>query len=217
MPTKLFLPLTRSKVASQPFYVETEARAADTGLMVAVTTYRSNSEFLGFHGGAQIYLLDQTGKKIAQSGIEVHGVDGRIGDSVRQIEWRYNFDPSAVTAAASIAVAHTWDPQWLAGLEGAWQFIQEVSEWLKKEEKGEADTGERTEANPTNDPWQKMSEFLQAAPGVAAAVVEEAAAAAAGITNRTSALETCCLVNRQERRLDPIPTAVGSGNVRIAH
>jgi hypothetical protein len=163
MPTAFVLPKTRTQVSEMPWYVETEARVAQDGRMVAVTTYRSDSDLDGFKGGAQIFLIDAQGRPIAASNVEIHGVDGRIGDSVRQIQWEDQFDPAAVANAVNVGVAQTWNPSLLGEIvtDAALGFEAILKELLK-EHSGGGGSGDPTSDDPSSPPWNQMQDFLKA-------------------------------------------------------
>src|SRR5690349_24817056 len=92
----------------------TDARLlGDQGLLVAKTRTQSTVLLGGFHGAAQVVLLDANQKVLAGgiSEMQTFGVDGRlIGVSDRTDVWTYQFDPQVSRQAVSLGVLHTWNP-----------------------------------------------------------------------------------------------------------
>ncbi|WP_428957315.1 PLAT/LH2 domain-containing protein [Streptomyces sp. cg35] len=137
----VFLPL------SEGHLMWTDARLErDTGFLLAKTRIQSVVKLAGFHGAAQVVLLNAHQEVLARSDMHTWGVDGVwIGTNDRTEVWSHSFDPDTVRQATALGVLHTWDPQWLSSINNtiAWtgRVWNAVKEWFESEGKGGGDTG----------------------------------------------------------------------------
>lgn len=144
-----------------PHYIETTARLADNGLMVA-QSHTWNHNWLGqFCGTAVVALIDATGNQISPpSDPQTFCVNGTLGGPCERTDtWTWHFAPDQVANARGLAVYHTGSANLLAGIwpfvESVWEFIQ----WLLSSQQGQGGTGGQDTSVPDEWPWNAYADF----------------------------------------------------------
>lgn len=155
----VFLPL------SEGHLMWTDARLErDTGFLLAKTRIQSVVKLAGFHGAAEVVLLNAHQEVLARSDMHTWGVDGVwIGTNDRTEAWSHSFDPDTARQATALGVLHTWDPQWMSSINNTAHWIgvlwNAVKEWFESDDKGGGGTGEEdtTEWDQAGWPWTEAA------------------------------------------------------------
>jgi len=144
-----------------PHYIETTARLADNGLMVA-QTHTWNHNWLGqFCGTAVVALVDASGNQIyPPTNPLTFCVSGTLGGNCERTDtWTWNFAPDQVASARGLAIYHTGNADLFAGIwpfiESVWEFIQ----YLLSSDQGQGTTGQQDSSVPDEAPWNAYSDF----------------------------------------------------------
>jgi hypothetical protein len=145
---------------STPHYIETTARLADNGLMVAQTKTADHNWFGQFCGTAVVALVDASGNQIYPTDPQTFCVSGTLGGNCERTDtWNWRFGPDQVASARGLAIYHTGNADLFGGLwhfiESVWEFIQ----YLISSEQGQGTTGQPDSSVPDEQPWNAYSDF----------------------------------------------------------
>src|SRR5689334_14972899 len=92
---------------STPHYIETTARLADNGLMVAQTHTWDHNWFGQFCGTAVVALIDGQGNQITPTDPQTFCVSGTLGGNCERTDtWTWRFPPDQASTAAGLAIYH---------------------------------------------------------------------------------------------------------------
>lgn len=97
------------------------------GTLSATTRTRSVVKLGGFHGAVQASVYDANDHLIAKGGLHTYGVDGVwIGQSDRTDPWTESFGADVGSRAVKVGICHSWNPQWLDGIQNTVMVIGAV-------------------------------------------------------------------------------------------
>lgn len=144
-----------------PHYIETTARLADNGLMVAQTRTWDHNWFGQFCGTAVVALVDASGNQINPPTDPVnYCVTGTLGGNCDRTDtWSWWFPADQVASARGLAIYHTGNADLFGGL---WGFIGSVWQWIQylvDSQQGQGTTGGQDQSVPDTQPWNGYEAF----------------------------------------------------------
>lgn len=127
-----------------------------TGLLVGRTRTRSTVVWSSFQSAIQTLLLDPDGCVLMLGPLDVYEIGcTRSGHHERSDVWVRHVPAHVADRATRIAVIHTWNPRWLAGIHLMTRTAESISDLLATSKMGGLVSGGEMSWPVDEMPWAR--------------------------------------------------------------
>jgi hypothetical protein len=113
-----------------------------TGLLVGRTRTRSTMVWSSLRSGIQTLLLDPDGCVLMAGPVDTYEIGGSPpGHHERSDVWVWHVTHDVADRATQIAVIHTWNPRWLAGITLTASTVEAIAALLATSKMGDLASG----------------------------------------------------------------------------
>jgi hypothetical protein len=135
--------------------IATEAHLeTTTGLLVGRTRTTSTLLWTSVQSAAQVLVFDADGEVLMAGPLNPYDAKPtRVGHHERTDVWARRIAPNLAIRASKIAVVHTWNPMWLAGLSPNRLNLEALAGALADTKMGDLTVGEEMPWPDDELPW----------------------------------------------------------------
>jgi hypothetical protein len=130
------------------------------GLLVGRTSTWSSVLWSSVQSAAQALVLDADGDVLVAGPLSTYDVNSTVGQHERTDVWAWWLPSDIATRARQIAIIHSWNPRWLAGLGSHLPTLETLTALLADSKMGDVSTGGAMPWPEDELPWARWPNGL---------------------------------------------------------
>lgn len=130
------------------------------GLLVGRTSTWSTVLWSSVQSAAQALVLDANGDVLVAGPLSAYDVNSTVGHHERSDVWAWSVPSHLATRARRIAIIHSWNPRWLAGLGSDLPCLETLTALLADSKMGDISTGAAMRWPDDELPWARWPKGL---------------------------------------------------------